>query len=108
MELIGEKKKLFDLSRDGQVPDEGLESLVRSHRDVRDTNQLTPLMVACLNGNLQIFTALMQCNVDVNDVDVYGRNALMMAVMGKKEWMKYPNEAFKKYNEVRSCQNRKV
>ena len=62
MELYGQKKELFDLVRDGHVP-KGFKSLVKSLPDVRDKNHLTPLIVACLNGNLQSVKALMQIDI---------------------------------------------
>jgi len=95
MELPEGHKKLFDLSRDGFVT-EDFKSRAEFTPNARDKNHLCPLMLVCMNGNLNSYRVLSAVEgIDVNAKDIYKRTPFLMAVMGKGS-LDYPLEAYSK------------
>ena len=65
-----------------------------AHMNQVDSNGVTPLHVACWNGNLDVVNLLLP-HVDVRKRDNFGRTPLLATIMGRKAiqfpWSALPN-----------------
>ena len=72
---------IFTIARVGVIPNDYVPNV--AHMNQVDSNGVTPLHVACWNGNLDVVNLLLP-HVDVRKRDNFGRTPFLATIMGQK------------------------
>ena len=84
--------QMFQIARDGVVPDNFDAATAQDNLNERDANGVTPFHVACWNGNIDVVRLLIP-HVDIKAKDNFQRSPFLATILGP-EALSYPLAAY--------------
>ena len=84
--------KIFQIARNGVVPDNFDATTTQDNLNERDSNGVTPFHVACWNWNIDVVHLLIP-HVDVKEKDNFQHSPFLATILGPKA-LSYPFAAY--------------